>query len=33
MTFLETAAWALGLVVIVVMAALPLLETLGGGQR
>jgi len=33
MTFLETAAWALGLVVIVVMAALPLLETLGSRSR
>jgi len=33
MTFLETAAWAPGLVVIAVMAALPLLETLGSRSR
>ncbi|AEA27831.1 hypothetical protein Psed_5704 [Pseudonocardia dioxanivorans CB1190] len=31
--WLETAAWALGLAVIVLMAALPLLETLAGGPR
>ncbi|GAY09021.1 hypothetical protein TOK_2977 [Pseudonocardia sp. N23] len=33
MTFLETIAWALGLAVIVVMAALPLLETFAGRSR